>query len=143
MSALVDELRARKVKTKEYGRNGWYDEWNNDPLCQRAAAELTTLQSSLEAVEAERDAARATVWQPIETAPKNRFILLWCKEDNSTWFAKWQGGVWHGVDELGLTREGHGADNENFVTGWAVNAWQPLPALPAITARTEEGKPDA
>ncbi|WP_027039081.1 hypothetical protein [Mesorhizobium ciceri] len=71
-------------------------------------------------------------WIDISTAPKDRFLLLSCGEDKSIWFAKWQGDVWHGVDEFGLTREGHSAGDSNFVTGWFVERWQPLPAPPSI-----------
>lgn len=72
-------------------------------------------------------------WQPMRTAPKDRFILLWCPEDKSIWFAKWQGGLqgnWHGVDDLGLTREGHSIGSPDVVTGWFVEFWQPLPLSP-------------
>lgn len=52
MSALVDELR-QKAKGQ---RNSVGDLWG-DWICDKAADELTTLQSRLEAVEAERDEA--------------------------------------------------------------------------------------
>ena len=49
-------------------------------------------------------------WQEINSStPRDRFIILWCREDDSYWWAKWQSGMWHGVDEQGLTR-----DSENF-----------------------------
>lgn len=78
-------------------------------------------------------------WQPIETAPKyqEEFIILYCAEDNSRWFAKWQGGQWYGVDELGLTRMGQSAGDPDYVTGWFVNAWRPLPTPPTIGERHE------
>ena len=72
-------------------------------------------------------------WQPIETAPKDqeRFILVWCAEDNSRWLAKWQGDRWYGIDELGLIREAQSYGDDRYVTGWFVNAWMPLPAQPS------------
>lgn len=66
-------------------------------------------------------------WQPIETAPRDCFIILYCPEDNSRWWAAWQGGRWYGSDDLGLTREGMGPED---VTGWKVTHWMPLPAPP-------------
>lgn len=71
-------------------------------------------------------------WRTIETAPKDGeyFILLWCAEDNSRWLAKWQGDRWHGVDDMGLAREGASAGDPNVVTGWFLNAWMPLPEPP-------------
>lgn len=80
--------------------------------------------------EIERLAARLAQvgWHTIETAPHDKFIFLYCPEDNSRWLAKWQGGRWYGVDDIGLTREGMGPDD---VTGWAVTHWQSLPSPPA------------
>lgn len=72
-------------------------------------------------------------WLPIETAPRDgTFIILYCPEDGSRWWASWQGGwSWFGSDEYGLRREGHSLGNPNVVTGWFVSHWQPLPAPPA------------
>lgn len=75
--------------------------------------------------------ATRVLWHPMETAPKDRFVFLYCPEDNSRWFAKWQGGRWHGVDDEGLTREGY---HEDAVTGWEVTAWMPLPDPPFVDA---------
>lgn len=76
-------------------------------------------------------------WLPIETAPKDirneHFILLYCPEDHSRWLAKWQGGEWYGVDDLGLNRRGYSAGDPNVVTGWAITHWMPLPAGPRPT----------
>lgn len=71
-------------------------------------------------------------WESMATAPKDRFILLYCAEDGSRWLAMWQGLRWHGVDELGLTREGHSAGDPDVVTGWAVNGWMDLPPVPKL-----------
>ena len=68
-------------------------------------------------------------WQPIETAPKDRFIFLWCPEDQSRWFAKGQADEWYGVDDLGLTRRGHSVSSDAY-TGWFVTQWMPLPPRP-------------
>lgn len=76
-------------------------------------------------------------WRAMDSAPKDRFILLWCAEDNSRWLAKWQGGRWYGVDDQGLTREGHAAGDPGVVTGWAVNGWRPLPASPRASSPSE------
>lgn len=67
------------------------------------------------------------MWESIDTAPKDRFILVYCPEDNSRWLAKWQGGEWYGVDDEGLTRTAGGPD---YVTGWKVTLWQDLPTPP-------------
>lgn len=78
-----------------------------------------------------KDLVSRMCWRPIDTAPKNGvFVLLYCAEDRSRWLASWQGLRWHGVDELGLTREGHSFGDPDVVTGWAVNAWMPLPDPP-------------
>jgi hypothetical protein len=66
------------------------------------------------------------MWQPIDGAPKDQFVLVYCPEDRSTWVAKWQGGEWYGVDDDGLTRTGH-APSPEFVTGWEVTLWLPIP----------------
>jgi hypothetical protein len=72
-------------------------------------------------------------WQPIETAPKDgTFIILYCPEDGSQWWASWQGGYsWFGCDECGLRREGYSLGDPNVVTGWFVSHWQPRPESPA------------
>lgn len=77
-----------------------------------------------------KELADKLLWRPIETAPKDRLILLYCTEDNSRWWAMWQGGRWYGVDDMGLTREGHSAGDPEVVTGWAVTAWMPIPDQP-------------
>lgn len=70
-------------------------------------------------------------WRPINTAPKDRFILLHCPEDESRWLAKWQGGGWYGVDvDHGLTREGHSKGDPDYVTGWFVTLWADVPPAP-------------
>lgn len=87
--------------------------------------------------------AKRLLWRPIETAPTDGFILLWCSEDNSRWLAKWQGGRWYGVDDMGLTREGYSAGDPNWVTGWAVDAWMPLPDPPyRESAEVSQTTPD-
>lgn len=73
-----------------------------------------------------------SMWLSMDTAPKDIFILLWCAEDRSRWLAKWQGDRWYGVDDMGLTREGHTAGDPEEVTGWAVNAWTFLPNPPPL-----------
>jgi hypothetical protein len=68
-------------------------------------------------------------WEPISSAPTDRFLILYCPEDESRWLAKWQGGCWHGVDvEHGLTREGRSLGDPEFVTGWFVSHWAELPS---------------
>lgn len=69
-------------------------------------------------------------WRPIETAPKDVFIFLYCPEDGSRWLAKWQDRRWHGVDDMGLTRAGASAGDPDVVTGWFVSHWMPLPPPP-------------
>lgn len=71
-------------------------------------------------------------WQPIETAPKDRFILLLCPEDGTRWLAKWQGQRWYGIDDMGLTREGSSVCDGEVVTGWKIYAWQDLPPAAAL-----------
>lgn len=66
-------------------------------------------------------------WKPIDTAPKNRFIILYCPEDESKWWAAWQGERWFGVDDEGLSREGYSAGDPDVVTGWAVTQWTEIP----------------
>lgn len=70
-------------------------------------------------------------WRPIKTAPTDRFILLHCPEDESRWLAKWQGGVWYGVDvDHGIHREGHSKGDPDYVTGWFVTLWADVPPAP-------------
>jgi hypothetical protein len=71
-----------------------------------------------------------THWAKIESAPKDKFILLFCEEDGSRWLAKWQGGGWYGVDDEGLVRHGHSVGDPNCVTGWALTHWTVLPLTP-------------
>lgn len=74
--------------------------------------------------------AEKLLWRPVATAPKDEFVILWCPEDQSRWWAKWQGDEWYGVDELGLTRTGHSI-GDDAVTGWIITAWMPMPEPPA------------
>jgi hypothetical protein len=92
--------------------------------CERGSHLYDEITRGLEAV-----FMRMQLWSPIETAPKDRFILVWCPEDNSRWLAKWQGERWYGVDESGLTREGMGPED---VTGWKVEAWMEIPPAPHL-----------
>src|SRR6185312_11892115 len=83
----------------------------------------------------------APAWRTMESAPKDQFIFLFCPEDGSRWLAKWQSHRWHGVDDLGLTREGHSFGDPDVVTGWAVTHWQPLPTPPgAPTSHESDAK---
>jgi len=66
-------------------------------------------------------------WQPIETAPHDRFVLLYNPPRDELLgyiaMAKWQGGSWYGVDEDGLTF--------NPLQAWDfVSHWRDLPAHP-------------
>ncbi len=57
-------------------------------------------------------------------------MILYCPEDGSRWWAKWQGDGWYGVDEEGLTRTGHSLGDPNVVTGWFLAHWMPVPNSP-------------
>ena len=70
------------------------------------------------------------LWRGMDTAPRDCFVILWCPEDGSRWWAKWQGGEWYGCDELGLTRSGHTLGDPNYVTGWFIAGWRPIPDAP-------------
>lgn len=71
-------------------------------------------------------------WFPIETAPKDRFIIVYCPEDGSRWLAKWQGGEWYGGDcEHGILRAGKSLGDRSIVTGWFVSHWRDVPAPPS------------
>lgn len=61
-------------------------------------------------------------WRDIASAPKDRFIFVYCPEDGSRWLAMWQSDQWYGVDEQGLTRSSN---------HWRVAHWRPLPEPPA------------
>jgi hypothetical protein len=76
-----------------------------------------------------------TDWQPMETAPHDQFIMLWCPEDNSRWLAKWQGDRWYGVDDMGFSRQGASEGDPNVVTGWFVRCWVRLPNPPCSITR--------
>lgn len=71
-------------------------------------------------------------WQLIDTAPKNekRYILLYCPEDGTRWFATWFCGQWCGIDDAGIDRVGYSLGDKNYVTGWFVSHWQQLPHKP-------------
>lgn len=72
-------------------------------------------------------------WQPIHTAPKDRFIFLYCPEDGSRWLAKWQQGEWYGMDvDHGIRRTGHSLGDKDFVTGWFVSQWHDTPPAPSL-----------
>lgn len=72
-------------------------------------------------------------WQPIHTAPKDRFIFLYCPEDGSRWLAMWQQGEWYGVDvDHGIRRTGHSLGDKDFVTGWFVSQWHDTPPVPSL-----------
>ncbi len=67
-------------------------------------------------------------WRPIETVPKDRFVLLAIPGSADgemapfVALAKWQGRGWYGVDEDGITyapRDVHSPSH-----------WQPLPRAP-------------
>ena len=97
--------------------NEWVGEVGDTELLREAAACIDV------------EVKKARTWSFIESAPKDRFILVYCPEDDSRWLAKWQGDQWHGVDELGLTRSAGGPD---YVTGWKVTHWMPLPQAPKV-----------
>ena len=78
-----------------------------------------------------KELADRMLWRSMDTAPRDTFIILWCPEDGSRWWAKWQGGEWYGVDELGLTRSGHTLGDPIHVTGWFIAGWLPIPDGPA------------
>lgn len=80
-----------------------------------------------------KELADRMMWRSIQTAPQDRFIILWCPEDGSRWWASWQSGEWHGVDEFGLTRRGHSLGDTNYVSGWFVAGWLPIPDGPPKT----------
>jgi hypothetical protein len=116
---LIDRLNilSAKIQTGEMTAWGWDTALLDDVASALSASqeEITRLRKALD-------------WQPIENAPKDEFILLFCEEDETTWLAKWQGGGWYGVDDQGLTREGH--SDPNFVLGWLIRFWRPLPTHP-------------
>lgn len=67
-------------------------------------------------------------WRAIESAPKDRFVLLYTPpEDEMEGFvamAKWQMGSWYGVDDMGLTF--------NPLQAWDhTTHWRPLPPPPS------------
>lgn len=83
-----------------------------------------------------KELADRLLWRSMETSPKEQFIIVYCAEDNSRWWAKWQGGEWYGVDEYGLTRSGHSPGDA--VTGWEVTAWMPIADPPPLDKEVEE-----
>lgn len=80
-------------------------------MTQSAHDRLVELQNRRKARE-----AVAALWHPIETAPKDRFVIVFCPRDNSRWLAAWQGGRWYGVDDYGLTRDSH--THHETITHW-------------------------
>jgi hypothetical protein len=111
---IADRAQARYDELMAEGKHGHYETLRQVVLEESRNAYLQGRGS-------------AAKWLPIESAPKDRFVFLYCPEDKSRWLAKWQEHRWHGVDELGLTREGMGPED---VTGWAVTHWQELPLAP-------------
>lgn len=59
---IVELLLSRRVKEKEYGRNGWYDTWGQDPLCREAADALAAFRAELDAVKREH---RPSEWDAL------------------------------------------------------------------------------
>ncbi len=94
------------------------------------------MSASTDAMDEFEALVERTAWRPMDSAPEDLFVIVYCAEDRSTWWAKWQGGRWYGVDDYGLTREGYSAGDPNFVTGWAVTAWMPRPDPPYTDDRT-------
>lgn len=105
-----------------YVVTGRSPEWSNNFGHEQAIEDVG------DAVDALKSAVKG--WRQIKSAPKDCFILVYCTEDNSRWLAKWQGQRWYGVDDMGLTREGHSKGDPDVVTGWEVDAWLPLPDSP-------------
>lgn len=67
-----------------------------------------------------------TEWKPIETAPKDQFVLLAVPDDGEmeafVAMAKWQGLGWYGVDDFGLTFNPVGEPQPTH--------WMPIPQPP-------------
>lgn len=101
--------------------------------------ELKKLRAALRTW-AHPDDAQSPSWQPIETAPLDRFILVYCHEDDSHWLAKWRGGEWYGSDcEHGITRTGHSYGDPDYVTGWFVSQWRDVPRY-SVVSSTDSGR---
>jgi hypothetical protein len=70
-------------------------------------------------------------WQPIETAPKDRLLLLCCvgwkpsEAKGEPWPVK-VGGWWNGVWNI-------------FGASWRPTHWMPLPAPPSARSEPTEG----
>mgnify|MGYP001393652103 CR=1 FL=1 len=72
--------------------------------------------AAMTSVRAAHETAIAPQWQPIETAPKDRCILLWDDEDERTYIGEWANQRW--------VTHSHGLPVKTRL-------WMPLPAAPA------------
>lgn len=80
------------------------------------------------------------MWQPIETAPKDEFILLF--EDGMMRCGMWEGGKWEPaefpvlIDKVGnrlVSRELEQLRGERMELSWRIHEpthWHPLPDAP-------------
>jgi hypothetical protein len=55
VQGMVERLKARRNKVKDYGANGWFDTWEEDPDCTTAAALLVQLSEQNAALTVDRD----------------------------------------------------------------------------------------
>ena len=98
----------------------------------RILARLDAERTRADAAEAERDAAVARAmpeWQPIETAPHDVLVLLYCPDRGPA-----------NTERIELGYASHGSRNAVSSSisrhAWAT-MWQPLPDLPTPTAAQE------
>lgn len=59
-------------------------------------------------------------WQPIETAPKDKWILVWCSNVKSCFVAMWNGEVEDFVGEA----------HDLYIDSIDATHWMPLPEPP-------------
>lgn len=68
-------------------------------------------------------------WQPIETVPSDRFVLLFC-DDEPRWAGNMEVGKWYGEDAGGFWS--CGGPNGGGELGNAFTHWMDLPEDPPV-----------
>jgi hypothetical protein len=123
---IVRDLRARR-EMRDGGNGNVYDV--ADELCERAADEIERLSALRAAKPEDRE------WQPIETAPSRKIVLVSNPEEGDLPIvAKKVGGQWVNIGAIPVTPAPH-----RFTLEPEPTHWRPLPAPPRLSPPHKQG----